>query len=122
MRVAFLDPLEARLSEFPQRYLGDHEVLLTEEAGRLPNGYESADALVWWSYPVDSTFIASLQQPRLLQRIGIIRTRGDTTAALERGIPVSVIPLGVSDRVAQHGLALTLAVLRKIVIGHNAVL
>ena len=38
MHVAFIDPLEARLAEFPERYLGEHEVMLTETAGRAPEG------------------------------------------------------------------------------------
>ena len=31
MRVAFLDPLEARLAEYPKRYLANHDVLLEVE-------------------------------------------------------------------------------------------
>ncbi|HEX5370761.1 MAG TPA: NAD(P)-dependent oxidoreductase [Dehalococcoidia bacterium] len=122
MRVAFLDPLEQRLGEFPQRYLSEHEVLVAPEAGSLPDGVENADAVVWWTYPVDAALIERLSSLRFAQRVGIVRSKGDARAALSKNIPVSVIPLGVSDRVAQHGLALTLAVLRKIVAGHNAVL
>jgi phosphoglycerate dehydrogenase-like enzyme len=122
MRVAFLDPLEQRLSEFPARYLAEHEVLLPPEAGKPPERLREAEAIVWWSYPVDAALIDSLPDLRFLQRIGIVRSRGDATAALVRGLPVSVLPFGLSDRVAQHGLALTLAVLRKIVQGHQAVL
>jgi phosphoglycerate dehydrogenase-like enzyme len=122
MRVAFLDPLEARLGEFGQRYLGGHEVLSTAEAGRLPDGVEDAEAVVWWNYPVDAAFIQRLPSLRFMQRIGIFRTKGDTTAALSKGIPVSAIPHGVSDRVAQHAMALTLALAKQLLPSHNAVL
>ena len=122
MRVAFLDPLEQRLTEFPDRYLGDHDVIVTDQPGTLPQGAEDADALVWWTYPVDAALIERMSRLRFMQRIGILRTKGDTGAALTKGVPVSALPFGVSDRVAQHALALTVAVLRKIVQGHNAVL
>jgi phosphoglycerate dehydrogenase-like enzyme len=114
MRVAFLDQLEPRLAEFPARYLAGHEVLLTETAGQLPDRIEDAEAIVWWSYPVDSALIRRLPRLRFLQRIGLLRTSGDATAALDRGLPVSVLPHGVSDRVAQHALSLTLALVRKL--------
>ena len=122
MRVAFLEPLEARLSEFPQTYLAEHEVVVASERGRPPAGMEEAEAIVWSAYPVDAALIGGLPRLRFLQRIGLTRARGDARAALARGLPVSVLPFGVSDRVAQHTLALTLAVLRQLVAGHAAVL
>ena len=122
MRVAFLDPLEARLAEFPQRYLGGHQVLLPDAPGRLPAGLEDAEALVWWSYPVDAGLIESQLRLRFMQRIGLTRFNGDAGAALSRQIPVSVLPFGVSDRVAFHTLALTSAVLRKLIPSYQAVL
>src|SRR2546423_12042591 len=122
MRVAFLDPLEQRLAEFPQRYLDGHEVLLTQGTGSLPENVEKAEAVVWWSYPVDQKLIDRLPNLRFMQRVGIFRAKGDATVALANGVPVSVTPFGVSDRVALHTLALVLAVARKIVEGHQAVL
>jgi phosphoglycerate dehydrogenase-like enzyme len=122
MKVAFLDPLEARLAEFPQTYLGEHEVLLTSTAGQPPAGFEDADAVVWWTYPVDAAFLARMPKLRFVQKVGIMRGKGDATAALAKGIPVSQIPFGVSDRVALHAMALTLALLRKLLPGHRAVL
>src|SRR5690606_12776874 len=122
MKLAFLDPLEARLADFPKTYLGGHEVLTTSQAGTLPDGIEDAEAIVWWSYPVDKGLIERLPRLRFLQRIGHVRTRGDTTAALARGLPVSALPHGVSDREAQLALALTLAVLRQVRWGHNAMI
>jgi phosphoglycerate dehydrogenase-like enzyme len=54
--------------------------------------------------------------------VGLIRTKGDATAALAKGIPVSALPHGVSDRVGQRALALTLAVLHQLRPGHNAMI
>lgn len=116
-----MDPLEARLVDFPARYLPEHDVIVTEEKGKAPAGVEDAEALVWSAYPVDGALIASLPRLRFMQRIGLTRAKGDASAALANNIPVSVLPFGVSDRVALHTLALTLDVLRKIVQGHRAV-
>jgi phosphoglycerate dehydrogenase-like enzyme len=121
LKIAFLDPLEQRLAEFPSRYLAGHEALVAPELGTLPNGYEGAEAAVWSNYPVDAALIASMPKLRFMQRIGLTRAKGDAAAALSAGIPVSVLPFGVSDRVALHTLSLVLAVLRRIVDGHKAV-
>jgi phosphoglycerate dehydrogenase-like enzyme len=119
--VAFMDPLEARLADFPAQYLPQHRVLVSPERGVAPSGYEQADAVVWSNYPVDGQMIASMPNLRFMQRIGLTRAKGDAVPALTRGIPVSVLPYGVSDRVALHTLTLTLDVLRKVVQGHAAV-
>lgn len=122
MRVAFLNKLEDRLKDFPQRYLADHEVLITDDDARLPADFETAEAVVWWSRPVDAAFIASLPNLRFMQRVGLVRANGDASSAVAKGIPVSVIPFGLSDRVANHAFALTFDVLRKVTQSHNAVL
>ena len=122
MKLAFLDPLEPRLLEFPKTYLADHEVLTTTEPGTLPDSVEDAEAIVWWSYPVDRGLIERLPKLRFAQRIGLIRTKGDATAALAKGIPVSALPHGVSDRVGQRALALTLGVLHQMRTGHEAMI
>jgi phosphoglycerate dehydrogenase-like enzyme len=119
--VAFLDPIEARLVDFPAQYLPQHQAIVSSERGAPPAGVEAAEAVVWSNYPVDSALIASLPKLRFMQRIGLTRAKGDAGAALVRGVPVSVLPYGVSDRVALHTLALTLDVMRKVAQGHKAV-
>jgi glyoxylate reductase len=121
LKIAFLDPLEQRLAEFPSRYLHGHEVIVATEVGEPPAGYPDAEAVVWSNYPVDAELIQAIPKLRLMQRIGLTRAKGDASTALTHGIPVSVLPFGVSDRVALHTLSLTLAVLRRIVDGHKAV-
>jgi phosphoglycerate dehydrogenase-like enzyme len=122
VKVAFLDPLEARLAEFPKTYLADHDVLIAPERGKLPDGIEDAEAIVWWSHPVDRALIERLPNLKLAQRIGVIRTTGDATAALNQGIAASALPHGVSDRVAQHALALTLSLVRKLRQAHEGMI
>lgn len=114
MRVAFLDPLEARLHDFPAQYLPSPEfdVIVTDTRGRLPDGWQTAEAAVWWDTPLDGALIEQMPDLKFLQRIGWFRARGDASLALERGIPVAVTPHGVGDRVAQHALTLTLMLLR----------
>ncbi len=122
MRIAFLDPLEGRLTDFPARYLPEHETLTTAEKGRLPDGVETAEGIVWQTYPLDADLINRLPKLRFLQRIGYFRATGNAEAALARGIPVAVTPYGVMDRVAQHAMAHTLSLMRQLPAGHEAVL
>lgn len=122
MRIAFLEPLEERLREFPARYFPGHEVLTTTDEGQLPEGVETAEAVVWSSWPLDARLIDSMPRLRFMQRIGWFRANGDASAALARGIPVAVTPFGVSDRVAQHALTHTLSLIRQMPQSYEGVL
>ena len=121
MRIAFLNPLEERLKDFPAKYLAGHEVLTTTDKTQPPAGYETAEAIVWSDYPVDAALIDRMPNLRFMQRIGLLRAKGDARRAVEKGVPVSVLPYGLSDRVSLHALALTLDVLRKVTRGDEAV-
>ena len=123
MRVAFLDPLEARLADFPAEYLPapEFDVMLTETAGELPVGWERAEAAIWWDTPMSRELIAQMPELRFMQRVGWFRSKGDATAALERGVPVAVTPFGVSDRVAQHAFTLTQMLLRRMHVAIDAI-
>lgn len=122
MKVVFLDPVEERLGDMPERYLPapDFEVIRGTQAGDLPTGWEQADAVVWWDTPVDRALIDQMPNLKFMQRVGWFRARGNATAALERGIPVAVTPFGVSDRVAQHGFTLMLMLLRRMHVAIDA--
>ncbi len=121
MKVLFLDPVEERLGDMPERYLTPaHEVLRTAADGSRPAGWETADAAVWWDTPVDTALIAQMPNLKFMQRVGWFRAKGNATAALDRGIPVAVTPFGVSDRVAQHGFTLTMMLLRRMHVAIDA--
>src|SRR6266571_7632765 len=110
MRVAFLDPLESRLRDFPAQYLPapDFEVSQSETPGQFPEGWRESEVAVWSETPLDRQVIEQMPSLKFLQRFGWFRARGDASHALERGIPVAVTPNGVADRVAQHAFTLTL--------------
>lgn len=122
MRVAFLEPLRGVANDMLSRYLAAHEVLQPDTAGELPSGWQTAQAVVWSEWPVDRAFIEGMPELRLMQRLGRLRAHGDAQAALERGIPVSVLPHGTSARVAEHALALMLALFRRLPASHQSVL
>src|SRR5262245_61984398 len=122
MRIAFLDPLDNVAAEMPPRFLADHEVLSAPSREELPAGWQDADAVVWSQWPVDAALIAEMPNLRFMQRLGRFRARGDATAALERGIPVSVLPHGTSGRVAEHTLALIIGLFRRLLVSHDSVL
>jgi phosphoglycerate dehydrogenase-like enzyme len=104
------------------RYLADHEVLQPAAAGELPGGWETAEAVVWSDWPVDRTLIEALPNLRFMQRLGLLRAHGDARAAVERGIPVSVLPHGTSARVAEHAFALIFGLSRRLLASHKSVI
>src|SRR5688572_27037019 len=98
----------------PAQYLSDHEILISPGRGQLPDGWETADAVVWSETPVDREMIGRMRNLRFMQRIGWFRAKGDATAALERGIPVSAMPQATADRVAQSAFTLMHMLARRI--------
>jgi phosphoglycerate dehydrogenase-like enzyme len=124
MQVLFLNPLEARLSDFPSRYLPSPEfdVRLPGPDGTLPVDLEAVEAVVYWDHPVGKETLDRLPALRFIQRVGRFRSTGDLTGAFDRGILVSATPYGVLARVAQHTLALMLALARNLVTSHQDVL
>ena len=82
MRIAFLNPLEERLKDFPAKYLAGHEVLTTTDKTQPPAGYETAEAIVWSDYPVDAALIDRMPNLRFMQRIGLLRAKGDARRAV----------------------------------------
>ena len=121
MRIAFLEPLSPPANTMPPRLIPDHEVLVPTTADALPEGWRDADAAVWSRWPVDAALIGQMPRLRFMQRLGVFRANGDVTAALERGIPVSVLAHGTAARVAEHNLALILGLMRGLLASHRAV-
>src|SRR5262249_30355371 len=123
MQVLFLNPLEERLMDFPARYLPapEFEVRFPGSDGALPDDLDAVEAIVYWSHPVGRELLDRLPGLRFIQRVGKFRATGDLSPAFERGILVSATPYGVLARVAQHTLALMLALARNLVTSHQDV-
>jgi phosphoglycerate dehydrogenase-like enzyme len=121
MKIAFLEPLQGVANDLVTEHFAAYDLLIAPDKEALPAGLEGAEVIVWSSWPVDRALIESLPRLRLLQRLGRFRAHGDATAALERGIPVSVLPHGTSGRVAEHVLALIIGVYRGLLRSDQAV-
>lgn len=74
-----------------------------------------ADALVVTQARISRRVIASLERARVIVRYGVGYDTVDIPAATEYGIPVCNIPDYCTEEVANHALALLLAVNRRIV-------
>ena len=121
MKIAFLDPVEGIARELVTQHFAPDDLLIAPNREALPASLDAAEVVVWSSWPVDSALIESLPKLRLLQRLGRFRARGDATAALDRGIPVSVLPHGTSGRVAEHVVALIMGLMRGLLRSDQAV-
>jgi phosphoglycerate dehydrogenase-like enzyme len=81
----------------------------------LPEAALTADALLLWhNIPVGAEVIARLKNCRALIRNGVGYDSVDTAAAAARGIPVCNVPDYGTEEVADHALALTLALCRQL--------
>ena len=81
----------------------------------LPEAALAADVLLLWhNIPVDAAVIARLKNCRALIRNGVGYDSVDTAAATARGIPVCNVPDYGTEEVADHALALTLALYRQL--------
>ena len=81
----------------------------------FPDEVLDADALILWHGPrVDAAVVARLNKCRAIIRIGVGFDSVDTTAAARAGIPVCNVPDYGTEEVADHTLALTLALYRQL--------
>jgi phosphoglycerate dehydrogenase-like enzyme len=81
----------------------------------LPPEALAADVLLLWhNIPVDAAVIARLKHCRALIRNGTGYDSVDIGAAAARGIPVCNVPDYGTEEVADHALALTLALCRQL--------
>lgn len=81
----------------------------------LPAAALAADVLLLWhNIPVGAEVIARLKNCRALIRNGVGYDSVDTAAAAARGIPVCNVPDYGTEEVADHALALTLALYRQL--------
>ena len=81
----------------------------------LPAEALAADVLVLWhNIPLDAGVVARLKNCRALIRNGTGFDSVDAAAAAKRGIPVCNVPDYGTEEVADHALALTLALCRQL--------
>jgi phosphoglycerate dehydrogenase-like enzyme len=121
MKIAFLDPVEGVAADLIAQHFDPDDLLIAPSREELPEGLEAAEAVVWSRWRLDRALIERIPHLRLLQRLGRFRANGDATAALERGIPVSVLPHGTSGRVAEHVVALIMGLMRGLLPSDTAV-
>ena len=81
----------------------------------IPDEALDADVLILWhSVPVTAATIGRLRNCRALIRNGVGFDSVDTVAAAQRGIPVCNVPDYGTEEVADHAIALTLALIRQL--------
>jgi len=95
-----------------------HRAMLPRD---LPtDGLAVCDAIVTWhAMPIDRAFIAMLKRCRIIVRAGVGFDHIDLEAAAEAGIPVANTPDYGTSEVADHAMALMLALRRGIVAYHQ---
>ena len=80
-----------------------------------------ADFIISLVRPIDFDVIDCSKRVKLIQRAGRRTSDIDLDAAAAHGIAVAAIPMASQARVAEHAMALMLALARRIVEGHSAV-
>lgn len=81
----------------------------------LPTEVLEAEALILWhNIPCTDAVIASLKRCRALIRNGVGYDSVDTASAARRGIPVCNVPDYGTEEVADHAIALALALCRQL--------
>lgn len=120
--VAILCPREFTFSEDAARIetaelagAADVKTFRLDFDAPLPSEVLGADALILWhNIPCTEAVIASLTRCRALIRNGVGYDSVDLQAAARRGIPVCNVPDYGTEEVADHTLALTLALCRQL--------
>jgi phosphoglycerate dehydrogenase-like enzyme len=80
----------------------------------------ACDAIVaWHAMPIDRAFVAALNRCRVIVRAGVGFDHIDLAAAAEAGIPVCNTPDYGTSEVADHAIALMLALRRGVVSYHQ---
>ena len=107
--------------------LGGHaEIVRHHEvaADRVPDDHwRRADALIaYYGVPIDRALIERLDRCRLLVRAGVGYDHIDVAACAARGIPVCNVPDYGTTEVADHAIALMLALARGLVSYHGRLL
>lgn len=80
-----------------------------------------ADVVITQFAPIDAAVIGAMRQARAIVRYGVGVDNVDLDAARARGIPVCNVPDYCVEEVADHALAMTLALTRAILPNHDRI-
>jgi len=99
----------------------DWQIYRTDNPAAIPrDSLAACDAVVsWHALPIDRAFISALPRCRIIVRAGVGFDHIDLAAAAEAGIPVCNTPDYGTSEVADHAIALMLALRRGIVAYHE---
>lgn len=117
MEIAFLTPVmpEVRAAIAACAHAGQRLHFAESEAPQEQHAIvRAADVIVSAGSPIDAALIASCEKIRLIQKWGIGVDKIDLEAARARGIPVAITAGASAGPVAEHALALMLAVYRRL--------
>jgi D-3-phosphoglycerate dehydrogenase len=124
MKVVLTDQVFPTV-DVERRILGsidaDLEVLEDSSAGSIAARARDADAILTTYAPIGAGLMVSLERCRIISRYGIGVDNIDLEAARDKGIVVTNVPDYCVEEVADHTIALLLAVTRKIVKGDHVV-
>jgi phosphoglycerate dehydrogenase-like enzyme len=110
----FSDP-EARLEKETIADAAEVKTIAVPLNAPLPDAVFGADAIILWHGPkVDVAVIDRLQNCRAIIRNGVGFDTVDAVAAAQRGIPVCNVPDYGTEEVADHAIALILALCRQL--------
>ena len=91
----------------------------THDEAELVELVRDADCVITQFAPINARVIEAMQRARAIVRYGIGVDNVDLAAAASKGIPVCNVPDYCIDEVADHTLALLLALTRRIVVSNN---
>ena len=119
--VAVIDwkvsPVTDPASVIERKVLGDTadvRTFLCDENEFADEILDAAAITLWHNIPFTAPFIASLRRCRAIVRIGVGYDSVDIAAAARAGIPVCNVPDYGTEEVADHAIALTLALCRQL--------
>jgi len=119
MKIAYLNPTYADLS-LEKQLLRETGIDLvasvvnnTDEAQRAT---KDADAILTAVVPIDADLVTSLQNCRVIVRLGVGYEMVDLASCREKGIVICNVPDYGTEEVANHAVALLFAVHRQIVL------
>ncbi len=116
LTAAVADPLPPAARALWRRHAPDGLALAFPDE----SGWSGAEVLLTKRATVDAALLASLPALRLVQQVGRFPTLVDLPACRVRGVPVAIWPLVSRITVAEHAVALMLAIARCLGEGERA--